>query len=241
MPPPAPATPFQTTLQPASFRGVEFIVEENAGEAGKRGDLHEYPKRDIPYAEELGRRARRYQFRAYVLGDDCAQQRDALLAAIEKPGAGLLVLPSAAPVLVQADFMRPIRYRETSDQERRITFELAFVEAGQVLYPGNASDTQAASKEAAANLDAAADSDLQNGTNSVDNSTDRLTSVLKFNAASAQLDNIGSAGLNGDPQPSGLGISIPSPVQEPASPNIGIPVMQGPAGLAFDQSVEFVH
>jgi prophage DNA circulation protein len=160
---PAPATPFQATLARCSFRGVPFILEENGGEIGRRGAFHEYPRRDVPYAEDLGRRGRRYTFRAYILGDDALFQADVLISALEQPGPGILILPDGTPVMAQADPTRPTRYSMVSDKQRRVTFDLAFVEAGQILFPGNAPDTQANSQTAANNLDTAADGDLQAG------------------------------------------------------------------------------
>lgn len=157
-------TPFQATLTPASYRGVPFVVEQNGGEAGRRGQVHEYWGRDIPYAEDGGRRARRIEFRAYVIGLDCAAQRDALLAAIEQKGPGLLIHPSMTPQMMQPDPLRPTRYREVWDKNLKIEFDLAFVEPGQLLYPVSGSDTQAAAVDAGNKLNTAADYDFEQGT-----------------------------------------------------------------------------
>lgn len=154
-------TPFQATLLPASYRGVPFIVESNAGEVGRRGQVHEYWGRDEPYAEDGGRRARRIEFKAYVLGDDCALQRDALLAALEEKGPGMLVHPNMAPKLMQPDPSRPTRFREDWEKNRRVEFDLAFVEPGRLLFPVSGSDTQADSVGAADNIDTAANGDFQ--------------------------------------------------------------------------------
>ncbi|WP_431355959.1 DNA circularization N-terminal domain-containing protein, partial [Algimonas porphyrae] len=45
-------------LEKASFRGVPFHVSRSGGEVGRRVQLTEYPLRDRPYAEDLGRKAR---------------------------------------------------------------------------------------------------------------------------------------------------------------------------------------
>ncbi|HCS4673821.1 TPA: DNA circularization N-terminal domain-containing protein, partial [Escherichia coli] len=42
-------------LQDASFRGVPFKVEEESAGAGRRVETHEYPNRDKPYTEDLGK------------------------------------------------------------------------------------------------------------------------------------------------------------------------------------------
>lgn len=160
-------TPFQASLQPASFRGVRFIVEGNGGEVGRRGQVHEYWGRDEPYAEDGGRRARRIEFKAFVLGEDCAAQRDALLAALEEKGPGMLVHPNMAPRLMQPDPARPTRFREDWDKNGRIEFDLAFVEPGRLQYPLAGADTQAESGSAADGIDTAANGDFQTGADGV--------------------------------------------------------------------------
>ena len=44
-------------LRPASFRGVAFEVESHSESGGRRVELHEYPLRDTPYAEDLGKKS----------------------------------------------------------------------------------------------------------------------------------------------------------------------------------------
>lgn len=78
----------------ASFRGVAFYVESAERSGGRRSVVHEFPLRDEPFVEDLGRRARAFRVDGYVLGDDYLTQRDALLAALEDTeGPGELVHP----------------------------------------------------------------------------------------------------------------------------------------------------
>ena len=60
--------PWRRKLVPASYAGVEFHVEHQALNSGRRVVLHEYPKRNIPYAEDMGRHAKRYNITGYILG-----------------------------------------------------------------------------------------------------------------------------------------------------------------------------
>jgi len=77
-----------------SFRGVPFFVEAVEDSFGRRTVTHEFPFRDDPFEEDLGRRARTFRFDAYVLGDDYLDQRDALLTACEDvEGPGEFVHP----------------------------------------------------------------------------------------------------------------------------------------------------
>jgi prophage DNA circulation protein len=79
----------------ASFRGVPFLVESVERSGGRRAVVHEFPLRDDPFAEDLGRKARGFRVDGYVIGDDYLTQRDALLAALEDvEGTGEVVLPS---------------------------------------------------------------------------------------------------------------------------------------------------
>ena len=45
-------------LRPASFRGVSFQVDVASLSAGRRVQVHEYPQRDQPWVEDLGRATR---------------------------------------------------------------------------------------------------------------------------------------------------------------------------------------
>src|SRR5262245_63926958 len=54
-------------LQMASFKGAPFYVEQQGRSSGRRTVVHEYPKRDLPYAEDMGRHALRYQMTGYLI------------------------------------------------------------------------------------------------------------------------------------------------------------------------------
>ncbi|EPY2517038.1 DNA circularization N-terminal domain-containing protein [Escherichia coli] len=72
-------------LQDASFRGVPFKVEEESAGTGRRVETHEYPNRDKPYTEDLGKITFRPSITAYVVGDDCFDQRDRLIDCAAEP------------------------------------------------------------------------------------------------------------------------------------------------------------
>ncbi|WLG85999.1 DNA circularization N-terminal domain-containing protein [Pseudomonas cucumis] len=79
-------------LLPASFRGVGFWVDQAKTPVGKKGQLHEYPQRDLPFFEGLGQQAKIHDLTAFIVGPDCLEQRDKLLRALEQ-GSGELVHP----------------------------------------------------------------------------------------------------------------------------------------------------
>lgn len=64
-------------------KGVPFKVDETEGQFGRRNVLHQYPYRDLPFAEDLGREVRRFSVHAFVLTQP---EYDALVEALECAG-----------------------------------------------------------------------------------------------------------------------------------------------------------
>ena len=123
----------------ASFRGVQFFVESSDISAGRRTVTHQYPQRDEPFTEDLGRAAREYEISAFVLGEDCVDQAYAVRDAIEQPGPGTLVHPEFGEVQVIA---RPGGSMSFSQTRRIVRFTLTFVEAGINAFPEMGQATQ---------------------------------------------------------------------------------------------------
>jgi len=123
-----------------SFRGAGFIVPESSLEFGRRAEVHEYPLRDIPYVEDLGRKARRFSIEVFVFGGDYLAARDALIAAIEQPGPGPLVHPWYGTMQVS---VVDARVRETTREGGRASFSLTCVESGALQFPTVTADTAA--------------------------------------------------------------------------------------------------
>ena len=140
-------------LQPASFRGVPFHVDGSTFEAGRRVQVHEYPQRDKPYAEDLGRATRAIAVEAFVVGEDYIAQANALIGAAEEPGPGTLVHPWLGSM--QVSLRDPARVRFDNALGRAV-ISLSFVEAGELAFPSADDSTQAASQAAADDLSAAA-------------------------------------------------------------------------------------
>lgn len=126
-------------LRPGSFRGVPFKLDVVGGAGGRRLAITEYPKRDKPHAEDMGRKGRRYNFSAYVLGDDYEAARDALIEALEVEGAATLVHPTFGNIEVRAD---DFSYEESKSEGGMCRFTLGFVEAGENQFPAATTDTK---------------------------------------------------------------------------------------------------
>lgn len=109
-----------------SFRGVEFFVSSVDSEIGRRVVLHEYPGRDVPSTEDLGRASRRFRLTCYVVGPQYDFDRDLLRTEFETAGSGQLVHPYWGEMTVTV--VSPVRIRETTDEGGMARFDLEVVE-----------------------------------------------------------------------------------------------------------------
>lgn len=112
----------------ASFRQVPFFIESGEQSGGRRAVVHEFPGRDKPYVDDsLGARARTFRVEGYVLGDDFIAQRNALVAACEAKGPGVLLHPfyTDARTVVCLSYS----VREAPLEGRIAQFSMEFAEA----------------------------------------------------------------------------------------------------------------
>ncbi len=155
-----PSAPWRTGVQ-ASFRGAQFKIEVGGQAGGRRNVTHEFPERDTPFTEDMGRRARRYPITGYIvcgpLLADYRPGRDALIAMCEMSGPGTLVHPTLGTMQVCCD---TYAVSETRERGGIATFEMVFVEAGNLNGDGVTVDTQGAASTAGSGLGAAASSQL---------------------------------------------------------------------------------
>ncbi|MBT1509403.1 DNA circularization N-terminal domain-containing protein [Bradyrhizobium sp. SRL28] len=131
---------------PARFRNAKFHVDSAVRESGRRIVPHEYPKKEVPYAEDMGRRAREFTIRGYIVvyprdvdGDDLKKKdytiaRDALIAALETDGPSELQLPLLGVMQVACT-----RYRITEENRAGgyCSFDMSFVEYGKAPVSGS--------------------------------------------------------------------------------------------------------
>lgn len=140
------APPWKERMRPASYRSAQFHIEAGGRASGRRTVLHEYPKKDIGYAEDMGRRARRWTVQAYVIGGvpgafdyDYLQARDALISACEQEGPGLLVHPTLGEMMCNCD---TYSCHESRTRGNMAEFEITFVESGTAPNSSPGSGTQ---------------------------------------------------------------------------------------------------
>ena len=144
---------FWAQLKPASFRKIPFFVQSGNARFGRRNATHEYPFRDTPWVEDLGRSVRRINVTGFLVGDDVIAQREKLIAACEQPGSakgGELVHPTLGVLQVALmDFSTTEHYQ----QGRVFEIQFSFIEQGQRLFPSSAASAPAAATADAAAMD----------------------------------------------------------------------------------------
>jgi prophage DNA circulation protein len=122
----------------ASFKNALFHCESNARESGRRIVMHEFPKKEFPYAEDMGRRAKSFIIRGYCIqypfnsgnalfARDYREARNILRDALDREGPGVLVLPLARYELVVCS-----QYRLTEEEKfgGYCVFDMQFQELG---------------------------------------------------------------------------------------------------------------
>lgn len=140
-------------FQPGSFRGAAFRTEGHERSGGRRIAHFEFPGRDDPMVEDLGRRQRQFSIDCHVVGADYRAARNALIDALEAAGPGLLVHPWHGQVMV---VVNDFTSSESTDEGGICRFQITFAEAGQaVAAPVAIPAGQLAAVEADAQLAAA--------------------------------------------------------------------------------------
>lgn len=135
-----PGNTWRDNLLPAHFDGKVFHVDSGARDSGRRIVVHEFPKKEDPYSEDMGKKAVTFAVRGYCIvypheagspnflyRRDYRLARDALQARLETGGPGVLQLPTLAPMKVKCQ-----RYRLTEEDKLGgyCVFDMQFVEAG---------------------------------------------------------------------------------------------------------------
>ena len=118
-------------LRRASFRGVPFEVTSSNLSIGRRTQTFEYPQRDDPFTEDMGRSKRTIRITAFVVGYDYIARMKRLIAACERPGSGRLIHPWLGSMEVTpTDLSAPV-----FESNRVASVSLTFVESGKLQYP----------------------------------------------------------------------------------------------------------
>lgn len=108
--------PWSDRYKKASFRGVKFNVQSASTELGRRTIFYDLPMDESggSAARDMGMHARRYSITAVLCGVNYDADRDDLIDALEKPGAGDLVHPYLGKVKVYID--GPVSIVESTEE-----------------------------------------------------------------------------------------------------------------------------
>lgn len=129
-----------------SLDGAGFFLDVTTLETGRRVQVHEYPKRDNPYAEDLGRKAREFSFEAYCIGPDYLREKEALIAVAEKPGSKELVHPFYGRRRVT---ITRFQVKETTREGGYASISITCIAASEIAFPQTAVATRQQVSDAA--------------------------------------------------------------------------------------------
>lgn len=121
-----------------SFRGIQFRVDAAGRASGRRAATHEFPHRDMPYTEDLGRRVVKIMVTGYVIAGpglkDYIPDRNRLVNALEEPEAGQLILPrvmgDGTAVVIKQVVVDTYSVTERREKGGYAEFEMTFIEQG---------------------------------------------------------------------------------------------------------------
>lgn len=148
---------WKAKLRPASWRKIDFFVDSSTYAGGRRGTDHEFPDRNIPYADDTGRKGKKYDVQAYLVGSEYLSKKNDLIAALEKDGPGELVHPFYGNVRVEA---RDFTVEERADKGGYVRITVKFTEAGSLSFPKVGEDSGFLVSSSAGALSDAAQADF---------------------------------------------------------------------------------
>lgn len=130
-----------------SFRGVPFYVSGRQNQRGGRRIVkRQFPLRENGGADDIGKILRERSFRAVLFGDDYLTARDALIKALDTPGAGELVHPNYGTVNAQIDTWE---CTENTREGGSAEFDITFYPPLDTTAPLSTADASAAATSAA--------------------------------------------------------------------------------------------
>jgi prophage DNA circulation protein len=127
-----------STLQQASFKGANFLVDEAEYISGRKVAIFEYPNQDTRNVEDLGLLPPIIEINGIITGDNYYAARDALIAALTSPGSGELVHPFYGQMTVTAD---PFRLRESMTNFGAALFRMTFYTSSALPQPSLANNS----------------------------------------------------------------------------------------------------
>ncbi len=137
---------------PAQLGDVPIFVDGGELTGGRRVVSDEYPYRDDPWTDDMGRKQRVYTLNAFLLNDngDIKQQREALLRVLESEGTTAIVHPRFGNLRVQLGEYK-LRFSARTDRE---DFSVECLQPGDTKQPQVAANTlSSVNRSVALNMD----------------------------------------------------------------------------------------
>jgi len=125
----------------AEYMGVKFEALEGTDALGNRLVIHEYPNRNTPYVENMGRKTRKLTLKAVCSGDDWESKRDAIITAIENKKPATLIHPSYGKIENMACEECNISTSYVNGKGK-CDIDLTFIDAGKDQFPAAKVNTQ---------------------------------------------------------------------------------------------------
>lgn len=124
-------------MYPSSFRDANFYYKVSNVSAGRKTVIHEYPKKNFRYVEDLGKRLRTLDMTVVVKGALYLVEKQALEDAMTTEGLGILVHPFYGNVTVY-----PLNYTLVEEDASLgiAQFSLQFAEAEENFSPAMTSN-----------------------------------------------------------------------------------------------------
>lgn len=120
------------------FRDAEFIVMAEDLEPGRRVTVHEFPKRDDPVVEDMGKKKHQYTLNVVVVGPDYDYARNKLIDALDQPGSGDLIHPTDGKLRVS---IIDSRETQTTTEGGMARFTITYIVVGNHTYNFEQVDT----------------------------------------------------------------------------------------------------
>lgn len=124
----------------ASFRGATFFVDSSGTSFGRRNIIHQYPKKNVPYIEDMGPDTDEFSIEGYIVQHiennyNYFQERNALIEALRKGGPGQLRHPFLGNLDVSV--VGKVQMQERFSQGGIARFSMTFVraEADTIPFP----------------------------------------------------------------------------------------------------------
>lgn len=128
---------YKDELRPGSFRGVDFFIRTSDLSTGRRSVLHEFPNRETPYTEDLGRISEGFEIVGHVIGDNYFEAKRRLQDVFTRKGPGELIHPFFGAKIVQVG---AVQISESNFEGAVAVFTAKFFEAGDNRFPKGTND-----------------------------------------------------------------------------------------------------